>query len=264
MQLSDEPVAPLTRDRIGIYLELAATLGRRTAELHLALASPAVDPAFAPEPLTPDDLVHLRDEFRETGIRAFEGLREGLAALPDAVVESAGLVLSQRRRILDAFQSLGTRPIGGLRTRVHGDYHLGQVLLVKHDFFILDFEGEPSRPLAARRTKQSPLKDVAGMLRSLSYAVWASLLQFTNRGPEGFARLEPWARLWEQSASAVFLRAYRDTAADGSFLPTDVEDLRMLLDTSLLDKALYEVVYELNHRPAWVGIPLRAILAQER
>jgi len=264
VQLSDEPVAPLTRDRIGIYLELAATLGRRTAELHLALASPAVDPAFAPEPLTPEDLVRLRDEFRETGIRAFEGLREGLAALPDAVVESAGLVLSQRRRILDAFQSLGTRPIGGLRTRVHGDYHLGQVLLVKHDFFILDFEGEPSRPLAERRTKQSPLKDVAGMLRSLSYAVWASLLQFTNRGPEGFARLEPWARLWEQSASAVFLRAYRDTAADGSFLPTDVEDLRMLLDASLLDKALYEVVYELNHRPAWVGIPLRAILAQER
>jgi maltose alpha-D-glucosyltransferase/alpha-amylase len=264
VQLSDEPVAPLTRDRIGIYLELAATLGRRTAELHLALASPTVDPAFAPEPMTLDDLVRLREQFRGNGVRAFEGLRDGLATLPDAVVESAGLVLSQRRRILDAFQGLGTRPIAGLRTRVHGDYHLGQVLLVKHDFFILDFEGEPSRPLADRRTKQSPLKDVAGMLRSLSYAAWASLQQFTSRGPEAFARLEPWARLWEQSASAVFLRAYRDTAAEGSFLPGDVEDLRALLDACLLDKALYEVLYELNHRPGWVVIPLRGILAQAR
>jgi maltose alpha-D-glucosyltransferase/alpha-amylase len=264
VQLSDEAIAPPTRDQIGIYLELAATLGRRTAELHLALASPTVDPAFAPEPLALDDLVHLREQFHTTGVRAFQGLRDGLATLPDAVVELAGLVLSQRRRILDAFQGLGTRSIGGMRTRVHGDYHLGQVLLVKHDFVILDFEGEPSRPLAERRTKQSPLKDVAGMLRSLSYAAWASLLQFTNRGPEDFARLEPWARLWERSASAVFLRAYRDTAAAGSFLPSTVEDLGTSLDAFVLDKALYEVRYELDHRPEWVGIPLRGILAQAR
>ena len=264
VQLSDEPIAPTTRDQIGIYLELAATLGRRTAELHLALASPTVDPAFAPEPLTPDHLASLREQFHATGVRAFEGLRDGLATLPDAVVELAGLVLSQRRRILDAFQTLGTGPTGGLRTRVHGDYHLGQVLLVKHDFVILDFEGEPSRPLAERRAKQSPLKDVAGMLRSLSYAAWASLQQFTSRGPEAFARLEPWARLWEQSTSAVFLRAYRDAAVSGSFLPDSLQDLRTLLDACLLDKALYEVLYELNHRPEWVGIPLRGILALER
>jgi maltose alpha-D-glucosyltransferase/alpha-amylase len=264
VQLSDEPVAAPTRDQIGIYLELAATLGRRTAELHLALASPSADPAFAPEPLTLDHLVHLREQFHATGVRAFEGLRDGLATLPDAVVEPAGLVLGQRRRILDAFHTLGTGPFGGLRTRVHGDYHLGQVLLVKHDFVILDFEGEPSRPLAERRAKHTPLKDVAGMMRSLSYAAWASLLQFTSRGPEAFARLEPWARLWEQSTSAVFLRAYRDAATEGSFLPSDVEHLRALLDACLLDKALYEVLYELNHRPGWVGIPLRGILALER
>jgi maltose alpha-D-glucosyltransferase/alpha-amylase len=264
VQLSDAPVAASTRDQVGIYLELAATLGRRTAELHLALASPTVYPAFAPEPLTPEHLVYLRDQFHATGVRAFDGLRDGLATLPDAVVELAGLVLSRRRRILDAFQTLGTGPLGGLRTRVHGDYHLGQVLLVKHDFVILDFEGEPSRPMAERRTKQSPLKDVAGMLRSLSYAAWASLLQFTSRGPEAFARLEPWARLWEQSTAAVFLRAYRDAAAPGSFLPSPVEHLRALLDACLLDKALYEVLYELNHRPGWVGIPLRGLLAFER
>jgi maltose alpha-D-glucosyltransferase / alpha-amylase len=260
VQLSDAPMPPLALERMGLYLDAAATLGRRTAELHLALASPTDDPAFAPEPLTIEDLQQLATELESSAARAFEGLKDGLSALPDAVVESAGLVLSRRRRLLESFRQLAAQPVSGLRTRVHGDYHLGQVVRVKNDYAILDFEGEPARTLAERRAKHSPLKDVAGMLQSFSYAAWVSLAQFTTRGPDAFARLEPWARLWEQSASAAFLRAYRDTATTGAFLPADPAGLGALLDAYVLDKAFYEVMYELNNRPAWVWIPLRRVL----
>jgi len=177
------------------------------------------------------------------------------------VVESIALALSRRRRVLDSFQDLGAREIGGLRTRIHGDYHLGQIVWVRNDAMILDFEGEPGRPLEERRRKHSPLKDVAGMLRSFSYAAFASLLDATKRGPEAFERLEPWARLWERSVSVEFLRAYRETVMGSTILPSGPGGASMLLNAYLLDRALHEVEYELNNRPAWLRIPLRCILA---
>jgi maltose alpha-D-glucosyltransferase/alpha-amylase len=149
----------------------------------------------------------------------------------------------------------------GQRTRVHGDYHLGQVLQVRTEYVILDFEGEPARPIAERRAKVSPLKDVAGMLRSLSYAAYAGLIGYTARRPEDWDSLQPWTRLWERSMGAEFLRAYRNTAQGAQFLPSAEENLRKLLAIHLLDKALYELSYELNNRPAWVRIPLLGILA---
>jgi maltose alpha-D-glucosyltransferase/alpha-amylase len=260
---SDVPPSPLARERMGLYLDAAATLGRRTADLHLALATPTDDPAFAPEPLSTQDLEKLAADLRSNATLVFEALKSGLSGLPDPVVESAGLVLSRRRLLLESFQSLGARPIDGQRTRVHGDYHLGQVLRVKNDYAILDFEGEPTRSLAERRAKQSPVKDLAGLLRSFSYAAWASLQQFTSRGPDAFARLEPWARLWEHAASAAFLRAYRETAAAGAFLPSDADGLRVLIDAYTLDKTFYEILYELNNRPTWAWIPLRKMLAHQ-
>jgi maltose alpha-D-glucosyltransferase/alpha-amylase len=135
------------------------------------------------------------------------------------------------------------------------------VLRVKTDFVILDFEGEPARSLAYRRAKQCALKDVAGMLRSFSYAAYASLTNYAARHPEDVARLEPWAHLWEQSAAAAFLRAYRETAEGAKFLPVESSHFQKLLDVFLLDKALYEVSYELNARPAWVRIPLMGIMS---
>jgi maltose alpha-D-glucosyltransferase/alpha-amylase len=147
------------------------------------------------------------------------------------------------------------------RIRIHGDYHLGQVLRVKTDFVILDFEGEPARPLAYRRAKQCPLKDVAGMLRSFSYAAYGTLINYTARRPEDFARLEPWAQLWERFVAAEFLRAYRDTARGAQFLPANSVDFRKLLDVFLLDKALYEILYELNSRPGWVRIPMLGMMS---
>jgi maltose alpha-D-glucosyltransferase/alpha-amylase len=260
LELSERPASQLARDHLGIYLDSAATLGRRTAELHLALALPTDDPAFASEPLTVADLEVLLADLRQHASRVFDVLKERVSYLPDEVVESAAAVLSRRRRILDHFKVLKSDSLRTRRIRIHGDYHLGQVLKVKTDFVILDFEGEPARSLAYRRAKQCPLKDVAGMLRSFSYAAYASLISYTTRHPEDIVRLEPWAQLWERSAAAQFLRAYREVAQGAEFLPIDSADFRRLLDVFLLDKALYEVLYELNARPAWVRIPLMGIM----
>jgi maltose alpha-D-glucosyltransferase / alpha-amylase len=261
LDLSERPTSQLARDHVGIYLDSAATLGRRTAELHLALGSPTNDPAFAPEPLTADDLEAQLADFRRHAAAVFDALKERVSYLPDEVVEIAASVLSRRRRILD---HLGTLKFDGFRTqriRIHGDYHLGQILRVKTDFVILDFEGEPARSLEFRRSKQCPLKDVAGMLRSFSYGAYGTLINYTARRPEDLAHLEPWAQLWERSVGAEFLRAYRDTAQGADFLPANSDDFRKLLNVFLLDKALYEILYELNSRPTWVRIPMLGMMS---
>jgi maltose alpha-D-glucosyltransferase/alpha-amylase len=259
--LAGVPTLQLAKDHVGIYLDSATTLGRRTAELHLALASPTNDPAFAPDLMAAHDLETLLLDLRQHASRVFDLLKERVSFLPDEVVDYAAEVLSNRRRILDYFTRLRLENLRTLRTRIHGDYHLGQVLRVKTDFVILDFEGEPARSLAYRRAKQCPLKDVAGMLRSFSYAAYASLINYTSRHPEDISRLEPWALLWERSVAAEFLRAYCDTAQGAEFLPLNALDFRKLLDIFLLDKALYEVLYEMNSRPAWLRIPLMGILS---
>jgi maltose alpha-D-glucosyltransferase/alpha-amylase len=261
LDLSEQAVSQVAQDHLGIYLDAATTLGRRTAEMHLALASPTDDPAFAPEPLMAEDFQSVLVDLQQNASRVLDLLKERVAYLPDEVVEVAATVLSRRRRILDHFGALKLNGFQTQRIRIHGDYHLGQVLRVKTDFVILDFEGEPARPLANRRAKQCPLKDVAGMLRSFSYATYSSLINYTARHAEDVARLEPWAQLWERSAATAFLRAYRETAQGAAFLPIESRDFRKLLDVFLLDKALYEVLYELNARPAWVRIPLIGLMS---
>ena len=198
---------------------------------------------------------------RKEAVRVLDLLKDSVAGLPDEFIDLAGLVLSRRSQILNSFRLAAEDGTLGQRIRIHGDYHLGQVLQVKTDYVILDFEGEPARPLAERRAKLSPLKDVAGMLRSLSYAAYSGLIAHTARRPEDWKTLEPWARLWERSMGAEFLRAYRNTAQDAPFLPSSDDGFRKLLAIFLLDKALYELSYELNNRPTWVRIPLMGILS---
>jgi maltose alpha-D-glucosyltransferase / alpha-amylase len=261
LDLSERPASQLARDHVGLYLDSAAVLGRRTAKLHLALASPTDNPDFAPVPLTTEDLQAQLAEARQHAAVVFDVLKDRVSHLPDEVIEIAASVLSRRRRILDY---LGNAKFDGLhaqRIRIHGDYHLGQILRAKTDFVILDFEGEPARPLEYRRSKQCALKDVAGMLRSFSYAAQGALINYTARHPEDFSRLEPWAQLWERFVAAAFLRAYRETARGASFLPASRGDFRKLLDVYLLDKALYEILYELNSRPGWVRIPMLGMMS---
>jgi maltose alpha-D-glucosyltransferase/alpha-amylase len=261
LELAEQPPSPVARDHVGIYLDSAATLGRRTAELHLALASPTTDPAFAPEPLTATDLQNVVADLRQQASSTFDVLKENMPQFPDDIVELAALLLSRRRNILDRLRSFGGEDVRLERTRIHGEYHLGQVLRVKTDYVIIDFEGEPARPLALRRSKQSPLKDVAGMLRSFGYAAYGTLMSYTSRRPDDLTQLEPWAQLWERSSAAEFLRAYRETTQNVAFLPSDKEAFRRLLDIYLLDRALYELRYELINRPTWLRIPLTGMLS---
>ncbi len=260
LQMSESRETPFAREHVGTYLDAAALLGKRTAELHLALASATPDPAFMPEVLSSLDIDRLREELIAHASSAFDALKENVARLPDGVLERAGLVLSRRSLVLDRFRQLEAKEIHALRTRIHGDYHLGQVLRSKGDFVILDFEGEPARSLAERRTKQSPLKDVAGMLRSFSYAAFSALMKYSSRRPEDFHRLEPWARLWEQSVSSAFLQKYCECAKGVEVIPSEPLLFQKLLEAFVIDKAFYELVYELNNRPSWVLIPLTGIL----
>jgi len=263
--LSDEDLkkspTEIVHPHAGIYLEAAGTLGRRTAEMHLALASSDEIEDFRPEVLSSSELQQIREDLTDHAIGSMGFLRTNLSRLADEVVEMGALVMSKRRDIIHRFDKLTEVRTNLVRIRVHGDYHLGQVLRAKADFVILDFEGEPARTLAERRQKQLPLKDVAGMLRSFHYAAFSALAKHTTRRPEEPQQMEPWAKLWTSAIAQEFLRAYRETAAGFPIVPRSDEDFQLVLDAYVLDKALYELGYELNNRPDWVRIPLAGILS---
>ena len=243
---------------IGPYLESARLLGKRTAELHIALSSDPTDIAFAPERISPQDQRSIYQSINGVALRGLELLRSQLTRLPADVREDAKQVLELEPQIAHSLRSFLVRRLTTTRIRVHGDYHLGQVLYTGHDFVIIDFEGEPTRTLYERRLKRLALRDVAGMLRSFHYASQAAL-RSDQMKPELLARLQPWARFWVDCVSVSFLRSYLSTAGPASFVPQAPADLEMQLTTMLLEKALYELRYELNSRPDWVRIPLRGI-----
>jgi len=248
-------------DCVGLYSKAATMLARRTAELHIDLGAGAAGTAFARERMDRGQLGELSRRLRDNAGRVFDGLKVAIARFPDEVVEYAAQVLGRRREVAERFRAVEDVDLELVVTRVHGDFHLGQVLRVMDDFVILDFEGEPARPLAERRARQSPLKDVAGMLRSFGYAAQVGYQSYVSRHPRDAAPLEPWAKLWENCVTAAFLSSYREAIAGAELLPPGNAELGLLLDAFLLDKALYELNYELNHRPTWARIPLLGILA---
>jgi maltose alpha-D-glucosyltransferase/alpha-amylase len=264
----------------GPALQAAALLGRRSAEMHLALATPTNDPVFAAEPFTPEDLARDAQRIDAQITSTLEALKIKLSTLKDLTADDAGLLLSRRIDLFARANAITSSAAGGQRIRIHGDYHLGQTLRTGNgpegqspepgtdtgDFVLLDFEGEPARPLAERRHKQSPLKDVAGMIRSLSYAAYSGLDRFLNSNPEltrghGAESLTAWAILWQNSTSSEFLRTYRETIAANPTLLPPPQESQALLAAYMLEKALYELLYELNNRPSWLRIPLAGILA---
>ncbi len=248
--------------RISLYLDSAALLGRRTAELHLALASAPADPDFAPQPFSEADLRAFSRSALQLLTANFDLLRRLRNEMPEHSRQEADSVLGLEELARDRFRLIARLKISALVTRIHGDYHLGQVLFTGRDFVIIDFEGEPARSLEERRNKRSPLQDIAGMLRSFHYAAYTLLLQQENgqRSPQEQLRvLGHYAQYWQKWVSATFLKTYLEVSGNSSFIPQDREELALLLDLYLLDKAVYELGYELNNRPSWVRIPLDGI-----
>jgi maltose alpha-D-glucosyltransferase/alpha-amylase len=179
--------------------------------------------------------------------------------------EAMGLAVDVLRReedVLGRFRGLLNRTLRSTRIRTHGDYHLGQVLFTGSDFMITDFEGEPARPISERRIRRSPLRDVGGMLRSFNYAVHTALREREETGLEEVAslRARDWGRFWQAWVSSIFLGAYLQEARTSEFLTADEDEIALLLDVYMLEKAVYEVAYELNNRPSWVSVPLEGVL----
>jgi maltose alpha-D-glucosyltransferase/alpha-amylase len=248
---------------IGPYYESIHILGRRTAELHLALASDSDDPAFSPDPFSVLYQRSVYQALRNHAAQIFLLLRRRLKVLPSVVIEDALRVVDQEPEIMNRLRSIISRKITAKRTRTHGDYHLGQVLYTGKDYIIIDFEGEPARPLTERRIKRTAVRDLAGMLRSFHYAAYTSLFGHLGSAairPEDLRELEPWARLWNVWVGSAFLKSYLEHAMSGGFLPTNQDELKILLNVYLLEKSLYELGYELNNRPDWVKIPLMGVL----
>ncbi len=232
----------------GGYVSLMQVLATRTAELHRAFAMRSGDPAFDPEPLGPQDFEAWKAKVREEA-------NDTLGLLERTSPDNAAPVLSQREKLMGFIEACAAPKGAGLKTRHHGDYHLGQVLIANNDFVIIDFEGEPSRPLADARRKHSPLRDVAGMLRSFSYAKWSARKQhepLTGVRDDGLDA-------WETEVRRAFIGAYAE-AVRGSGLYASFEDVQGLLALFELEKVLYELRYEINNRPAWFHVPLSGVI----
>jgi maltose alpha-D-glucosyltransferase/alpha-amylase len=253
----------MVAERLGTYVESARLLGERTAAMHLCLACDKDDKEFAPEPFNPFYQRSLFQSMRNLAVENLGLLKRGLKTVPESVRAEAEKVAALEPEILKRLRTVADMRITGMRLRVHGDYHLGQVLHTGKDFLIIDFEGEPARALSERRIKRTPLRDVAGMLRSFDYAAHAALFAQLERGvitQEALKWIEPWARYWTHWTSVVFLQAYLAGAESGGFLPKTTQELKTLLEANEINKALYELGYELNNRPAWLRIPLQGIL----
>jgi maltose alpha-D-glucosyltransferase/alpha-amylase len=239
--------------------EQASLLGVRTGEMHIALASGTAFADFNPEPYSLHYQRSLYAGLQSLVRGTFLNQRKNLQKLDEEVRKKATEVLAMKDEILEVLRHIYKRKIDVTKIRIHGDYHLGQVLFTGKDFIITDFEGEPARSYSERRLKRSPLRDVAGMIRSFHYAAYASLVLDSHIRKEDFSKLIPFIEQWYHYMSGFFMKSYLETVEGSAFVPKNKEDLETLMTTFLLEKAIYELNYELNNRPGWVMIPLRGI-----
>ena len=240
-----EDIKFLTEQRSAETLDSLAELGDVTGGLHIVLSREEIDPELAPQEIDHDDLAGWAKASRKTLRRLIDSGLEEIVPLKDDIEARIAAV----EGVEDP----------GYKTRIQGDYHLAQVMLSPRGWVLLDFEGEPARPLEERREKQSPLRDVAGMLRSFSYAATAVLFERAQPETEEWRKLEPWADCWEELVRERFLHAYLAKSHEGRFLPAERDEIFVLLDFFEIDKALYELGYERSNRPDWIRIPLRGI-----
>ena len=253
---------PLAAELIGHYLDAARLMGKRLAELHLALASTADDPEFASESYS---TLYQRSTFQSMQnllARVMRTLNSRASIVPKHLRDQAQLIASHQREIAVRFDAFLRCRLSVVRMRIHGDLHLGQILYTGKDFAIIDFEGEPARPLSERRLKRAALIDVAGMLRSLHYAALTATVEQLKIGALGkfdFASMAPWANFWRTWSSWSLLKGYLEAAGPAPFIPKSHDELEILLDAFVMDKAVYELGYELDNRPDWLLIPLLSI-----
>jgi maltose alpha-D-glucosyltransferase/alpha-amylase len=263
LKLQESEPSNLAREVIGTYLVNIQLLGQRTAELHIALASDLENPAFAPEPFTSFYQRSIYQYSRNLTGQIFWLLKTRLDSIPPNAQALAQQVLSHQDKVLGRFQLVLNQKITALRTRYHGDYHLGQVLYTGKDFIIIDFEGDPARSLSERRMKRSPLRDVAGMLQSFHFAITQALHNQIEDGmirSETLPLMKQWAKFWYEGVSAAFLSSYLQTASQDSFLPKTQQELEVLLDAYMMERAVYDLGYSLAKRRDRIETMLQRIL----
>jgi maltose alpha-D-glucosyltransferase/alpha-amylase len=234
------------------YESFARTLGRRLADMHAVLAQPSDDPAFAPEPTCPDDAMAIAEAVQAQFAAALEALRQAAPSLPPEISDLVAQLVEQAHNLSPRIVALGSAAVGSQRTRIHGDLHLGQVLIASGDVMIIDFEGEPAKPLEQRRAKQLPLRDLAGMLRSFDYAAAMVGRDLPTSAPAALAKAQAGLERFRTLSAEAFLAGYAEGGGQ-----IDVP----LLDLLQLEKASYEVVYEAANRPGWLEVPLRGLVA---
>ena len=239
------------------YLKMVETLGKRTAEMHKAFAK-GKDAVFAPVPVEAGDLESWTEQVLAQAEKTYGVMKNGLGNLSGEIKENTENLLAHWSVLTDRIKALVPENVKAMKTRFHGDYHLGQVVVADKDFYILDFEGEPLRPLMERQIKHTVLKDVAGMVRSFDYAAFGAVLMFVV--PEHRAIITPLVSDWQERATSAFLKGYFDNMQGCPSLPDNKQTTQDILDLFVLEKALYEVIYEVANRPDWVAIPLNGML----
>jgi len=241
-------------------LRYMSQTGRRVAEMHAALASNSALPDFAPEPTRPEDVQRWIDDVTARAERVFDTLEHRRDTVKEADRPLVDQLLARQTTLPDCLKGLLPREIDGLNIRHHGDFHLGQMLIVKDDIFIIDFEGEPRRTIAERRRKAPAARDVAGLIRSIDYSATAALERALKVAPDEHGKLGAALAEWRDRATAALLAAYRETMASHQLWPADPQGAERLLNFFLLEKAFYEIDYELAHRPDWLRVPLTGLL----
>jgi maltose alpha-D-glucosyltransferase / alpha-amylase len=259
LDLAARELPPMAAERLGVFRQSAELLGQRTAELHLALASATDLPDFVAEPFTQLYQRSMYQSMRKLATQTLQLVRKRLTLLPEAVRPEARAILDREADLNQCLHAIIGRKLHAQRLRTHGDYHLGQVLFTGNDFIIIDFEGEPARSLGERRMKRSPLRDVAGMLRSFHYAAYSAYFRHVEQFPESREPLRRPTRFWYVWASAIYLKKYLQVVEGADFMPPGGDEVKTLLNVLLLEKSVYELSYELNNRPDWVEVPLLGV-----
>jgi maltose alpha-D-glucosyltransferase/alpha-amylase len=255
-----EDIPEVLKDLLDLHVaEQISLLGQRTAEMHLALASGTKFPDFKPEEFSLHYQRSVYSSLQSLVRVAFQDLARNMKKLSPDVRQEADEILQMKDEILTKLKKIYSHKIDTSKIRIHGDYHLGQVLFTGKDFVILDFEGEPARSYSERRLKRSALRDVAGMLRSLHYAAFGSLFLDNQIRKEDIGKLLPYVEQWYHYMCGFFMKAYLETVKDNPIIPQKKEDLNILIQTFLLQKAIYEMQQEVNNRPAWLTVPLKGI-----